>query len=225
VSAGEGAAERVTLTTDDATMPAVEDIAAILHAQGFVVERRVFVRAAAEEPRRVVLLALERPLPALVALAPPPAALPGLGAALAAALYSDGEAPARAAVATLQFKVLGAFASVTVGSGSELADALLLLAGRVRAVSWWTRPADGGERRIAYVGGAVVRRVTVAARPCGHLWTECGRQGAGTRRWGRRRRQGRRRDGRHGQRRGMRDSPRGIQAGVPTTARMPPIRL
>jgi len=121
VSAGESAVERVTLTTDDATLPAVEGIAAILHAQGFAVERRAFVRVAAEEPRRVVLLALERPLPALVALVAPPAALPGLGAVLAAALYPDGEAHARAAVATLQFKGLGAFASVTVGSRSELA--------------------------------------------------------------------------------------------------------
>jgi len=152
VSVGEGAAERVTVTAEDATLPAVEGIAAILHAHGFVVERRVFVRAAAEEPRRVVLLALERPLPALVALVTPPTALPGLGAALAAALYLEGEAHARAAVATLQCKGVGAFASVTVGSGAELADALRLLAGRVRAVSWWTRPADGGERRIAYVG-------------------------------------------------------------------------
>ncbi len=152
MSAREDAAERITVTADDATMSAVEGIAAILHAQGFVVERRAFVGVPAEEPRRVVLLALERPLPALVALVAPPAALPGLGAALAAALYPDGEAHARAAVATLQFKGLGAFASVTVGSGAELADALLLLAGRVRAVSWWTRPADGGERRIAYLG-------------------------------------------------------------------------
>ncbi len=152
MNAGAGATERVTLTTDNVTGVAVEGIAAILHAQGFVVERRAFVGVPAEEPRRVVLLALERPLPALVALVAPSAALPGLGAALAAALYPDGEAHARATVATLQFKGLGAFASVTVGSGSELADALLLLAGRVRAVSWWTRPADGGERRIAYVG-------------------------------------------------------------------------
>jgi len=58
VNAGEGAAERVAVTADDATLPAVEGIAAILHAHGLVVERRVFVRAAAEEPRRVVLLAL-----------------------------------------------------------------------------------------------------------------------------------------------------------------------
>jgi len=152
MNAGEGAAERVTLTTDDATMPAVEDIVAILHAHGCVVERRVFVRAAAEEPRRVVLLTLELPLPALVALVAPPAAVPGLGAALAAALYPDGEAHATGAVATLQCKGVGAFASVTAGSGAELADALLLLAGRVRAVSWWMRPADDGERRIAYVG-------------------------------------------------------------------------
>ena len=152
MSAREGVAERVTLTADDATMAAVEGIVVILHARGFVVERRAFVRAPAEEPRRVVLLTLEWSLPALVALVAPPTAPPGLGVALAAALYPDGEAHATGAVVTLQFKGLGAFASVTVGSGSELADALLLLAGRVRAVSWWTRPADGGERRIAYVG-------------------------------------------------------------------------
>jgi len=153
VNAGAGATERVTLTTDSVTWVAVEGIAALLRAEGFAVERRAFVRVAAEEPHRVVLLALERPLPALVALVTPPAALPGLGAALAAALYPDGEAHATGAVATLQCKGVGAFASVTVGSRAELADALLLLAGRVRAVSWWTRPADGGDRRIAYVGG------------------------------------------------------------------------
>jgi len=154
VSAREGVAERVTLTADDATMSAVEGIVVILHTRGFVVERRAFVRAPAEEPRRVVLLTLDWSLPALVALVAPPTAPPGLGAALAAALYPDGEAHARAAVATLQCKGVGAFASVTVGSGAELADALLLLAGRVRAPSWWTWPlAAGGERRIAYVTG------------------------------------------------------------------------
>ncbi len=153
MSAGEGAAERVSLTTDDATMPAVADIAAILHAQGFAVEQHAFIRVPAEEPRRVVLLALDRPLPALVALVAPPAAPPGMGPALAAALYPDGEARAGDAVATLQLKGLGAFASLSAGSGSELADVLLLLADRVRAVSWWTRRPDGGERRIAYVVG------------------------------------------------------------------------
>jgi len=73
------------LTAGDATMPAVEGIVAILHAHGFVVERRVFVRAPDEETRRVVLLALTRPLPALVPLVAPPTALPGLGQALVAA--------------------------------------------------------------------------------------------------------------------------------------------
>ncbi len=34
MSVGEGAAERVTVTTDDATLLAVEGIAAILHAHG-----------------------------------------------------------------------------------------------------------------------------------------------------------------------------------------------
>jgi len=166
VSAGEGAAERVTLTTDDATLPAVADIAAILHAQGFAVARRVFIRAPAEESRRVVLLALERPLPALVALVAPPAAPPGMGLALAAALYPDGEARAGGVATTLQLKGLGAFASLSAGSGSELADALLLLADRVRALSWWTRRSDGGERRIC-VGPMVhgIRHLRHTPRP------------------------------------------------------------
>jgi len=37
VGAGESAVERVILTMDDATLPTVENIAAILHAQGFAV--------------------------------------------------------------------------------------------------------------------------------------------------------------------------------------------
>jgi len=37
VGAGESAVERVILTMDDATLPTVENIAAILHAQGFTV--------------------------------------------------------------------------------------------------------------------------------------------------------------------------------------------
>ncbi len=76
-----------------------------------------------------------------------------MGPALVAALYPDGAARAGDIAATLQLKGLGAFASVTVGSEAELADALLLLAGQVRARSWWMRPPDGGERRIAYVSG------------------------------------------------------------------------
>lgn len=148
-----GAAERVILTTDDTTRAAVADIAALLHAQGFAVEQRAFVRVTTEEPRRVVLLALERPLPALVALVAPPAAAPGMGPALVAALYPDGEARTGDMAATLQLKGWGAFASVTAGSGAELDDALIHLAGQVRAVSWWMRPPDGGERRIAYVAG------------------------------------------------------------------------
>jgi len=159
VSAGEGAAERVTLTTDDATLPAVAGIAALLHAQGYVVERRAFVGSPAEGPRRVVLLALDRRLPALVALlAPEPAPpasgpAPGLVAALVAALYPDAGG-ADGAPATLQLKGVGAFASVTARSGTEARVALAELVRRVRAPSWWLRPfAAGGERRIAYVTG------------------------------------------------------------------------
>jgi len=37
VRAGERAVERVILTMDDATLPTVENIAAILHALGFAV--------------------------------------------------------------------------------------------------------------------------------------------------------------------------------------------
>ncbi len=150
MSAGEGAAVRVTLTTDDATMQSVDGLALVLHAQGFVVERRTFVRAPAEEPRRVVLFALERPLPALVALVAPPTAPPGVIAALVAALYPDA---GDAAAATLQLKGEGAFASLTAHAGTELDGALRALARRVRAPSWGLPPAAGGERRVAYVTG------------------------------------------------------------------------
>ncbi len=63
-----GVAERVTTTTDNVTEAAVEGIATLLRAEGFAVERRAFVRVAAEELRGGVLLALERPLSAIVAL-------------------------------------------------------------------------------------------------------------------------------------------------------------
>ena len=159
MSAREGVAERVTLTADDATMAAVEGIVVILHARGFVVERRAFVRAPAEEPRRVVLLTLEWSLPSLVALVAPPTAPPGLGVALAAALYpneEDGTATLypneEDGTATLQLKGKGVFVSMTAGSGSDMSDALLALARRVRSTSWQERMPDGGERRIAYVG-------------------------------------------------------------------------
>jgi len=110
------------LTTDDATTAAVEDIATLLHAQGFVVERRTFIHTPAEEPRRVVFLALVRPLPALVPLVAPPTALPGIGPALVAALYPalalDLDDPTPAALATLQLKAEGAFASISAhGAG------------------------------------------------------------------------------------------------------------
>jgi len=166
VSVGEGAAERVTVTADDATLMAVEGIAAILHAHGFVVERRVFVRAAAEteEPRRVVLLALERPLPALVALVVPPAGLPGLGAALAAALYPDGEAHATGAVATLQCKGGGRGRQRDGGIGGG-AGRRAAPAGRASARGVVV-DAAGGRRRAPdrLCRASVVRRVTVAAR-------------------------------------------------------------
>ncbi len=149
VSAGESAVERVTLTTDDATLPAVEDIAAILHAQGFAVERRAFVRVAAEEPRRVILLSLERPLPALVALVALPTAPPGLDAALTAALYPD---EGDDAAVTLQLKGEGVFVSMTANSEPDMRDALRALANRARSMAWRGRTPDGGERRIAYVG-------------------------------------------------------------------------
>lgn len=159
MSAGAGAVERVTLTTDAATLSAAAGIAALLHAQGFVVERRAFVGPPAEGPRRVVLLALDRPLPALVALLAPETARPasgpspGLVAALVAALYPDAGG-ADGAPATLQLKGVGAFASVTARSGSEARAALAELVRRVRAPSWWLRPlGTGGERHIAYVTG------------------------------------------------------------------------
>jgi len=150
-----GAAERVTLTADDVTWVAVEDIAALLRAEGFAVERRVFVRVAAEGPRRVVLPVLERPITALVALVSPPAAL--LGPALVAALYPAPAAPVDAttlaALATLQLKAEGAFASISARTGLELLDALRVLAGRVQRAAWVVRPVGERERCIAYVDG------------------------------------------------------------------------
>jgi len=168
VNAHEGTRERVTLTADDATTAAVEDIATLLHAQGFVVERRTFIHTPAEEPRRVVFLALVRPLPALVplvapptALVPlvaPPTALPGIGPALVAALYPalalGLDDPTPAALATLQLKAEGAFASISARTGPELLDALLVLAGRVRRATWAAWPSADRERRIVYVDGA-----------------------------------------------------------------------
>jgi len=149
VNAHEGTRERVTLTTDDATTAAVENIVALLRAHGFAVERRAFVRVTTEEPRRVVLLALDRPLPALVALVAPPAAPPGLAAALTAALYPD---EGDDAAATLQLKGEGVFISMTATSEPDMRDALRALANRARSMAWRGRTPDGGERRIAYVG-------------------------------------------------------------------------
>jgi len=149
VNAHEGTRERVTLTTDDATTAAVENIVALLRAHGFAVERRAFVRVTTEEPRRVVLLALDRPLPALVTLVAPPAAPPGLDAALTSALYPDEEDDA---AATLQLKGEGVFISMTAKSEPDMRDALRALANRARSITWRGRTPDGGERRIAYVG-------------------------------------------------------------------------
>jgi len=47
MSVGAGAAERVTVTADDATLPAAAGSAPLLHAQGYVVERRAFVGSTA----------------------------------------------------------------------------------------------------------------------------------------------------------------------------------
>ncbi len=149
MNAHEGTKERVTLTTDDATTAAVENIVALLRAHGFAVERRAFVRVTTEEPRRVVLLALDRPLPALVALVAPPAAPPGLDAALTAALYPD---EGDDAAATLQLKGEGVFISMTANSEPDMRDVLRALANRARSMAWRGRTPDGGERRIAYVG-------------------------------------------------------------------------
>jgi len=143
--------ERVEVTTDDATAAAADALVAVLQGHGFAVERRTFIRAVAEEPRRVVLLALARSLPALVPLVAPPTALPDLGPALIAALYPDR---ADAVLATLQLKAEGAFASISARTGPELMDALLVLAGRVRRATWAVWPSADRERRIAYVDGA-----------------------------------------------------------------------
>ncbi len=146
----EGLGERLVVTTDDATAAAGDALAAVFREHGFVVGRHTFIRGPADEPRRVVLLALPCPLPELVVLVAPPTALPGLGAALVAALYPDHEATV---LATVQLKAAGAFASISARTGPELTDALRALAGRVRKAAWWERPAADRERRIAYVDG------------------------------------------------------------------------
>ncbi len=171
---GEGAAERVTLTTDDATLPAAAGIAAILHAQGYAIERRAFVHSSAEGPRRVVLLALDRPLPALVALlvpeTAPPAPRPSPG--LVAALYPDAGG-ADGTPATLQLKGTGAFASVTARSGAEARGPDGAGAAGARAVV--VAAAARRRRRAAHRvhRGQVVQRVgatppfsRASARPC-----------------------------------------------------------
>ncbi len=146
--------ERVEVTTDDATAAAADALVAVLQGHGFAVERRTFIRNLAEEPRRVVLLALGRPLPALVPLVAPPTALPGLTAALVAALYPVRRPDrADAVLATVQLKAEGAFVSVNAHTGPELLDVLLALAGRVRRVTWAVWPSAVRERRIAYLDG------------------------------------------------------------------------
>jgi len=44
--------ERVEVTTDDATAASADALVAVLQGHGFAVERRTFIRAVAEEPRR-----------------------------------------------------------------------------------------------------------------------------------------------------------------------------
>ena len=146
----EGLGERLVVTTDDATAAAGDALAAVFREHGFVVGRHTFIRGLADEPRRVVLIALPRPLPALVPLVAPPTALSGLGAALVAALYADHEATV---LATVQLKAAGAFASISARTGPELTDALGALAVRLRRATWVVRPSAGRERRIAYVDG------------------------------------------------------------------------
>ena len=152
--------ERIEVTTDDGTAAAADALVAVFQEHGFQVERRTFIRNLAEEPRRVVLLTLARPLPALVPLVAPPTALPGLGSALVAALYPapdrdlpDAWAPLPAALATLQLKAEGAFASLSARTGPELTDALLVLTGRMQRAAWVMRPSAERERRIAYLDG------------------------------------------------------------------------
>jgi len=152
--------ERVEVTTDEATAAAADALVVVFQEHGFQVERRTFIRQLAEEPRRVVLLALARPLPALVPLVVPPTALPDLAAALVAALYpapdryaADAPAPLPATLATVQLKAEGAFASISARTGPELLDALRVLASRVRRAAWVVRPLPERERRIAYLDG------------------------------------------------------------------------
>jgi len=149
--------ERVEVTTNETTAGDADALVAVFHERGYHVERRTFIRDPAEEPRRVVLLALTRPLPALVPLVAPPTALPGLGPALVAALYPvpapNLEGTTATTLATVQLKAEGAFASISARTGPELMDALRVLAVRVRRAAWVVRPQADREHRIAYVAG------------------------------------------------------------------------
>jgi hypothetical protein len=150
--------ERVEVTTDETTAGDADALVAVFHERGYHVERRTFIRDPAEEPRRVVLLALARPLPALVPLVAPPTALPGLDSALVAALYPvpaptlEGTTTTTT-LATVQLKAEGAFASISARTGPDLLDALRVLAVRVRRAAWVVRPLADREHRIAYVDG------------------------------------------------------------------------
>jgi len=149
------------VTADEVTLPAAAHIADAFLAHGFLVGRHTFLPAPAAAPRRVVRIALSRPLPALVPLLASPTALPGLGPALLAALYPESlrdplraEDPPPPALATLQLKAVGAFASLSAPTAPALTDALRALAARVRRPAWAVRPSAGRERRIVSIDGA-----------------------------------------------------------------------
>jgi len=142
---GRTDAPALTLTTTADV--GADAIAAALRAHGYAVERHTFVPDRRADPWRVVLLAWDEALAALVALVAPPTAVPGLGAALVEALYP---APHPDTSTTVQLKAAGSFVSVTTRAAPDLLEALAALADRVAAAVREPASADR-ERHVVYL--------------------------------------------------------------------------
>jgi hypothetical protein len=140
----------VTLTVDHEARAGNAALAAVLRAHGGAVEIRTFLRT--EEARGVVLLAVRRALPALLALVAPPTAPAGLSAALGEALFATA-APGTPAI--LQLKAQEAFVSLNAQNGTDLTRALGLLPTVVEQAEQQplAQVAVAGERRFVYVEG------------------------------------------------------------------------
>lgn len=142
---GRTDAPALTLTTTADV--GADAIASALRAHGYAVARHTFVPDRRADPRRVMLLAWDEALAALVALVAPPTAVPGLGAALVEALYPASHPDTST---TLQLKASGAFVSVTTRTAPDLMTALAALVERVTAAARVPTFADR-ERRFVYL--------------------------------------------------------------------------